>query len=118
MNSKLVKQAQQPVSPAAEFKLSVGPVETCLSHMMRISSHPPSHTVYILTYKLSTLLISVSHSVWRSCKCPSQPLLISKNISLTNISALSQSSFGWHSHLISGDEIKREVFIFHNLSED
>lgn len=52
------------VSSRPEFKLSVGPVETCLSHMIRILSHPPTHTLYILTYKISTLLFtSVSHSM-------------------------------------------------------
>ncbi len=85
-----------------ELKLSVRPVKTCLSHVIRISSHPPNHAFYILTYKLSTsLLTSVSNSVWWSCNCQPQPLLrISENHLTQNISALSQCSFGWRSYLI------------------
>lgn len=52
------------VLPAPKFRLSVEPVETCLCHMIRIWSHPPTRTLYILTCRLSTLVFtSVLQSV-------------------------------------------------------
>lgn len=68
------------VLPAPKFKLSVEPVETCLCHMIRIWSHPPTHTLYILTYRLSTLVLSsVLQSVQWSCSRPPQPVLLILN---------------------------------------
>lgn len=86
------------ISPTPEFKLSVGPVETCLPHMIRISSHPP-------TYKISSLLFTPIQ-----CSEVVTPHLHLSVLS-KNISVLSQSFLGRHSHLITYDEIKCDVFI-------